>query len=188
VIILGTDPGFAYFGYALLEVGPESERVIAAGVIETKKSSKKTNTLAADDDTARTLEVAAVLSSLIETYRPILICSEAMSWPRNSSAARKVALAWGALIALAGDRQIPINQVSPQNLKQAVVGSPTAAKSEVEAAMLSRWPEIGGYLDKVKLAESKRNHAYDAAGAAYACLSSDLVRTLRNIQRQVKEI
>ena len=185
MIILGTDPGFAFFGYALLEVGPESERVIAAGVIETKKSNKKTNTLAADDDTARTLEVAAVLSSLIETYRPILICSEAMSWPRSSSAARKVALAWGALIALAGDR-IPINQVSPQNLKQAVVGSPTAAKSEVEAAMLSRWPEIEGYLDEVKLAGSKRNHAYDAAGAAYACLSSDLVRTLRNIQRQTK--
>ena len=169
VIILGLDPGFNFLGYVALEVSETIERVISAGVIETKPTPPKKRKSNALDNVRRTLEILDVLEPLF-LDSPALVCSEAQSWVRNASASVKIAHAWGVIITLTG-RDIDLVQVSPMDLKLYTSGDPKAHKDAVEASVLERWPELRGLLENVK--EKDRNHAYDAAGAILATINKE---------------
>lgn len=177
MILLGVDPGFAWFGWVAVRLESSGEELVAAGVIRTRKSKKKSRTFAADDNVRRTRELSGVLRALVHQFRPPVICAERQSWPRNASASAKVAMAWGAMVCAAQDT--PIRQVSPVELKAAVTGDRTAKKSEVEDAVRIRWPSFPELLDDVR--PSQHNHAYDAAGAVIACMDSEIVRALRAV-------
>lgn len=177
MMVLGVDGGLASFGWALVEI-QDDVRLKECGVIKTEKSNRKRNVLASDDNVDRARIIAKFLRGLA-TVPCVAICAEAMSFPRSSSVAGKMSIAWGVLIGFAVQHDIPIAQASPQQIKKSVCGDKTASKLDVQAAMLKRFGVT--VLDHVKRAD--REHAADACAAVLACLDSDIIRMARQMSR-----
>jgi len=171
VIIMGADPGLANFGVAFLELVGGANRVKALYTLTTAKSDKKLKVLSSSDGFRRCRELAEQLADLVDLHGlPSVICAEAMSYPRASSAAAKMAMSWGVVAALSAHHCIPVVQCSPQQLKKALCGRANATKEDVQRALCRRYVKADLFG---KLAKSKREHAADALGAIVACRDSE---------------
>lgn len=151
------DPGFSNLGYATIVFRDDGDHmkpfdVVRFGVFETEKSNKKQNVHATADNLRRAQEISKMLRSLItdSSIRTIGICAEAMSFPRSSSVAAKMAMTWGAMASLSEGSGIPILQASPQEVKKGVTGQKSATKEEVQAAVAALYPEIVALREKVQ--------------------------------------
>lgn len=184
--VLGLDPGFKNLGYVVMGLGMgmgkdgPTQRIIRAGVFVTDKSTKKLNVLATEDNLRRAREIGRELSNLIQECTIQLICAESMSFPRNASAAAKVAMTWGAIATLSHVHELAIIQASPQQIKKAVCGKKDASKEEIEDAVLAKFPEMELLLEHGLVPASNRNHAYDALAAILTGMESDIFRAVRS--------
>lgn len=197
-LILGIDPGFASLGFAVLRLEAAGPEVVTLGVVRTKKSDKKQRVLAADDNIRRCREIARPLDSLMtfgtSGYVPRalrdpgddravrLVCAEKMSFPRNASAAAKMAMSWGMIVANLEHYGLPLLQASPQDVKRRVTGSASASKEEVQAALKKRFGRGLGRMVKA-LPEGEHEHAFDALASAVACLDSEEGRLVASMAR-----
>jgi crossover junction endodeoxyribonuclease RuvC len=177
--ILGIDPGFASIGVAAIRLGVRGDTLLEVGVIRTEGSDKKRKVLASDDNARRGREIARELGAWLDKYKPKAIAAEAMSFPRNSSAAAKMALTWGVIIAACEARGIALLQASPQEIKVALAGAKSATKEQVQAGVQRRHKALAAKL--VGIPRSLHEHACDAAAAAMTCIGSDAVRLLRGL-------
>ncbi len=178
ILVLGVDPGFASLGWCVLEVRRKGEYLVSAGVFRTEPSGKKRLVLAADDNVRRSRLIAGHLDSLLRNGVQI-IAAESMSHVRGASASAKVGNAWGVIATLAHVHGLPIAQLSPQAIKASVATKASASKQEVADAVVKRYgrEHVIKVLDGVTA--SQREHAYDAIGAAIACLDHDVIRLAR---------
>lgn len=183
-ILLGLDPGFASFGWALLHVGrhPGEDVVLGADVIHTEKSAKKREVRASDDNVRRTRALLSALTALVDEHEPFAFAAESFSPPRHASNAAKVAFAWGMVTTLAHFTHdgLPVLQCSPQELKLAVCGSRSASKQAIEDALAARYPGARTTLGKIR--KDDLEHVWDAVGAAHACLDTEVVRMARGMR------
>ena len=173
-VVVGVDPGFATFGVSVVQLLPDRERVLDTAVLRTEKAHRKLTVRASEDNARRARELAFALSARLDRYRPVAVCAETMSWPRNASSAAKVALGWGVLCALLDSRRIPLVQASPQDVKKAVTGRKDASKDEVVLAVEARYPEV-----EWPSQSTLQEHAADAVAVVVACLDSEVIRLLR---------
>jgi Holliday junction resolvasome RuvABC endonuclease subunit len=97
-----------------------------------------------------------------------------MSFPRNASAAAKMAMSWGILVSLADRNGAAILQASPKEIKKKLCNSGSASKEDVEAAASVLYPNAPDLL--TGLPAGVRNHAYDALAAVYTCLDTEFFR------------
>lgn len=180
VFILGLDPGFASFGLGLVRLLPSSEEVMKVDVIRTQKSPKKLNVKAADDNFRRSQAIAAVLHETVKKWQPVALAAEAMSFPRNASAAAKVAMAWGIVSDLCYLYQLPIVQATPQEIKKALCNNKSATKEDIQKALEARHGyEFQHFTSSVPAGQWE--HGFDAVGAVVTCLDSDVVRMARGM-------
>lgn len=186
VKVMGLDPGFASFGWACLEIsrGPAGQLLchpVDAGVIQTKKADKKQHTYATEDNLSRARELATDLSLLLDRYQPRAICAEGMSFPRQSSVAAKMAMAWGVIAGELVRRQIACLQVTPQALKKRLAGQTVASKEQVADGLLERFPVLfrpAWTAILARLPKGRHEHMNDAASSIVACLDADALRLL----------
>lgn len=176
-LVLGIDPGFASVGYALMTVRPTDEQLVQVGVIATKKTATKHAMYASDDNFRRGREIYRTLTGLLTDWgRVKAICAESMSFPRNASAAAKVAICWGILASLSEAHCIPFVQVSPQTVKKCLCGVVTASKTDVLHAVRKRYPTF----DKLATTcATQLEHPTDAVATIVAALDSDILRLIR---------
>lgn len=185
VYVLGIDPGLANMGVALVSIGATEaeDRVERLMIFRTEKSDKKKGILAAADMMERGRLISGSLKTVFRDFPGAIkaVCTESFSPPRNASAAAKIALSFGVLLAVLDD--LPLLQVSPQDLKKKVAQSKTASKEDVQKALDERFSGVPAALlcDK-RIANSYREHAYDALGAVVGCLDSDLIRMVRGLK------
>lgn len=172
--VLGIDPGFASVGWAVVEVNASSERVVAMGVIRTQKSNRKQNVLAAADNFRRARELGRQLTKLLVEYDVRVVCAEAMSFPRSSSVAAKMAMCWGVLAQLCESLCLPLVQASPQQIKRVVTGNASASKDDVLTALALRFDNTVGLVGEIP--KSMHEHTFDAVGAVVAGLDSEVLR------------
>ena len=178
--VLGIDPGLASLGYALVELTSEDVIVLSMGCVRTKKTDAKRKVRASDDNIERIREVFRNLYPLTDGI--MAICSESQSWPRNASACAKVGMAWGVIGALSELMDVPILQVSPQQLKKVVCGDGTASKAEVAAALNTRFGrDFSIELVENGVPSSAHEHPYDALGAIVSCLDDEVLRLARRL-------
>jgi len=178
-LVLGIDPGFASVGYALVEVRPTDERLVRIGVIATKKVDAKRAVYAADDNFRRGREIAKALSELVAGNKVLAICAESMSFPRNASAAAKVAMCWGVLAALSESQGIPLVQVSPQEVKKQTCGVTVASKLDVLKAVRTRYPTFDSLCTEAAVTATHLEHPTDAVATVVASLNGDVLRLIR---------
>jgi crossover junction endodeoxyribonuclease RuvC len=178
MIMLGIDPGFANIGIGIVKVGKTDCTVLATEILRTKKADKKVKVYVADDNVRRIREAASSLIDTIEQHDITAICAEAMSFPRNASSAAKMALFWGALIAIAHERDLPLYSATPQQIKKTLCGKNTATKEDIARAVDAR---IKGPVPMVGIAKGKQEHAYDGIAAVLTCIDSDELKLVRKL-------
>lgn len=183
--VLGIDPGFANIGYSTVMLSSDGKmRPVNMGVFRTDKSDAKRSVFASEDNLRRAREIYVFLKDVLRNgpCGPVrAVCAETMSYPRNSSAAAKVAMCWGVLAAISEEFDIPVLQATPQGLKLKVQGKKTASKVQVQEALEKLFGKKTLAELLVDVTPSFWEHPVDALGAVVACGDSEVLRLARRM-------
>jgi len=179
MILLGIDPGFANVGVGVVDAGKKAISVLHTDVLRTSKSAKNVKIYVADDNVRRLREMISSIGAILDEYDVVAICAEAMSFPRNASAAAKMALFWGGLVAICHERDLPLYSATPQQIKIAICGNKAASKEDIAVGTQKKisHPVLLG------MAKTKQEHAWDAIASAVTCLGSDELNLARKLSR-----
>ena len=148
MIVLGIDPGTANTGYGV--VLSQSGRLAAldGGVIDTRPGVPLERRLA---------QIHARVCDLIREHEPAAVAVEDLYFGRNAHTAFAVGQARGVVLLSAGMAGIPCFSYTPQAVKQAVCGSGSAGKGQVQRM-------VGALLSLPELPQP--DHAADALAVA----------------------
>jgi crossover junction endodeoxyribonuclease RuvC len=128
VITLGIDPGTAICGFGVVELRDGSVRMIDAGCIRTPSESTGAE---------RLHQLHGALRTLIAEHRPERVGIERLFFQRNVQTAMAVGQARGIALLAAAEANVPIDEPTPNEVKQTVCGNGSADKAQV-AAMVGR--------------------------------------------------
>ncbi|HOV45516.1 MAG: crossover junction endodeoxyribonuclease RuvC [Spirochaetes bacterium] len=122
--ILSIDPGYAIFGFSIIEADLKSYStdLLSYGTITTSKGNFE----------SRLLEIARSFSSLIDKYKPDEISIEQIYFIRNITTGIHVAEIRGAIIYICTSNNIPIYQYTPLEIKLAITSYGKATKKQVQ--------------------------------------------------------
>jgi crossover junction endodeoxyribonuclease RuvC len=123
VIILGIDPGTAHTGYGVVLSHGTRLAALDGGVIETRAGVPLERRLA---------DIHARVCDLIREHEPAALAVEDLYFGRNAHSAFAVGQARGVVLLSAGMAGIPCFSYTPQAVKQAVCGSGSAGKEQVQ--------------------------------------------------------
>jgi crossover junction endodeoxyribonuclease RuvC len=148
VIILGIDPGLANTGWGVVASSGSKLRCLAYGCITT----------AAHEDLAQRLaRIHDGVREVIVRYGPVECAVESVFFGSNAKSAFATGQARGVALLATADKKLVLGDYSPVQIKNAVVGSGTADKAQVQ------------YMVRVMLGldhEPAPDHAADALAAA----------------------
>jgi crossover junction endodeoxyribonuclease RuvC len=122
MIILGIDPGSAITGFGLVEVEASRLHALDYGVIRTK---------AGEALVLRLKTIYDGVCAIIADHRPDAMAIESLFYADNARTALVMGHARGVAMLAAINRQIPVIEYSPREVKQSVVGNGAAAKEQV---------------------------------------------------------
>ena len=128
VITIGIDPGTAICGFGVVSLDGGALRLIDAGCIRT--SSDET-------DAARLHQLHGALRQLLGEHRPERVGIERLFFQRNVQTAMAVGQARGVALLAAAEAGLPIDEPTPNEVKQTICGNGSADKQQV-AAMVDR--------------------------------------------------
>lgn len=124
--VLAIDPGYGRCGVAVVEKKHGRERLLYSDCIETAGSDAFPERLAA---------VTAHCVRLLDEHAPDCMALEKLFFAKNQKTAMHVAEVRGALIQIAAERDIPVFEYGPGEVKSATAGSGKADKQQM-ATML----------------------------------------------------
>jgi crossover junction endodeoxyribonuclease RuvC len=146
--IIGIDPGLASTGWGIVDYGKSRIQYLAHGCIKTEAALPRAE---------RLFFIYRQINTIMDTYTPGEAAMETLYFGKNVSSAIAVAEARGVLTLAMAERNLPLAEFTPHEIKQAVVGIRKAEKLQVQemAALILGLPVI-----------PKPDHAADALGAA----------------------
>ncbi len=127
VRVLGIDPGSQRTGFGVLDATGVRLTYVASGVIRTSHT----------DFSARLCEIFRCMQTIVSQYQPHEIAIERVFVNRNPDSALKLGQARGAAICGTAESNAGIFEYATRQIKQAVVGSGSAEKSQVQMMMRS---------------------------------------------------
>jgi crossover junction endodeoxyribonuclease RuvC len=148
MVVLGIDPGLANTGFGVVLRRSGRLAALDGGVIETRAGAPLERRLA---------EIHARVCDLISEHRPVALAIEDLYFGRNAHSAFAVGQARGVVLLAAGIHGVPAFSYTPQAVKQAVCGSGSAAKEQVQRM-------VGALLSLAEAPEP--DHAADALAVA----------------------
>ena len=122
MIILGIDPGLAIVGWGVIEYKNTKFRTMAYGSIQTPAGMRTEE---------RLKRIFDGMNELIQKYRPDAVAVEELFFNTNITTGIRVAEARGVILLSAERASIPIQEYTPLQVKQAVVGYGRAEKKQV---------------------------------------------------------
>ena len=125
---MGIDPGFAIVGWGIIESVRGNIRPVAYGAITTPAHTPIES---------RLLMIQRDLEAIIEKYKPDEMAVEELFFNTNITTAIAVAEARGVIICTAHRLCVKVNEYTPLQVKQAVVGYGKAEKQQVIAMVTS---------------------------------------------------
>ncbi len=154
MIILGIDPGTATTGYGVIKKGkPLRLRCLEYGAIRTETSFT---------DAERLKKISKEIARIIKKHGPAIIAVESLYFFKNLKTAMPVSQAKGVILLAAAQKNLPIREFTPPQVKMAVVGYGKADKNQVQKMI-----KLILKLDK----EPKPDDAADALAVAVCCAS-----------------
>ncbi len=121
--ILGIDPGYGRIGYGVIDGSRGSWQHIAHGCIETDTKA---------DFVSRLVELKRDLLHIINTFKPDRAGIEELFFSKNVTTGIKVSEARGVILLTLHESGIPIVDVSPLQMKLAIVGYGRAEKAQLQ--------------------------------------------------------
>lgn len=123
MITLGIDPGYAIVGYGAVDYRSNHFSVVSFGVIETKAGTPFGE---------RLVKIYNDMCLLLDTVRPDAVSIEKLFFNTNTTTAIDVAQARGVTLLAVHQRNIPVFEYTPLQVKQSVVGYGRAEKKQVQ--------------------------------------------------------
>jgi crossover junction endodeoxyribonuclease RuvC len=127
VRVLGIDPGSQRTGFGILDAAGPRLIYVASGVIRTGEG----------EFAARLCEIFRGVEDIVAQYRPQEIAIEKVFMNRNPDSALKLGQARGAAICGTHAANADVFEYATRQIKQAVVGSGSAEKVQVQLMMRS---------------------------------------------------
>ena len=125
--VLGIDPGSQRTGFGVVDAAGTRLTYVASGVIRTSQA----------EFAVRLCEIFRCMQSVVEQYQPQEIAIEKVFVNRNPDSALKLGQARGAAICGTANAKASVFEYATLQIKQAVVGSGNAEKSQVQLMMRS---------------------------------------------------
>lgn len=126
-IILGIDPGSRITGYGVIRDENQKLHYIDSGCIRTSEGPLS----------LRLLEIFNGICQLMENYFPNEVAIEQVFMHQNPSSALKLGHARGVAMVAAASHRIVVNEYSPREIKQSVVGYGAAQKAQVKQMVVN---------------------------------------------------
>ena len=120
--ILGIDPGYAIVGYGVIEYNLGKFCVLGCGAITTEAHKPFPERLE---------DIYNDLSFIIDKYKPDALSIERLYFNTNTTTAIDVAQARGVIVLAAQNKGLEVNEYTPLQVKQSVVGYGRAEKPQV---------------------------------------------------------
>ncbi len=167
MVILGIDPGTAITGYGVVKTNiakhlpqdrNEKPRVVDFGCVTTTKF---------DSPGKRLQIIHAKITKLIEKHKPDVISIESLYFFKNLKTAMPVSQAKGVILLAAAQKNIPVLEFTPLQVKMAVVGYGRAEKKQVQE-MTKQLLDLSTF--DVKKKSRKKDDAADALGIALCAI------------------
>lgn len=121
--ILGIDPGYAIIGWGVLDYKSNKFSVVDYGAITTQAK------------TSFPLRLQIIYKDMIglfDTYHPEVMSMEKLFYNNNAKTVIDVAQARGVITLSAQQKNVPIFEYTPLQVKQSVVGYGRAEKKQVQ--------------------------------------------------------
>jgi len=125
--VLGIDPGSQCTGFGLVDVVGARLTYVASGVIRTGQG----------EFAARLCEIFRCVKTVVDQYQPQEVAIERVFVNRNPDSALKLGQARGAAICATADANVTLFEYATRQIKQAVVGTGSAEKAQVQLMMKS---------------------------------------------------
>lgn len=131
--ILGIDPGYGRVGWGVIAGEKDTWQHIAHGCIETNPKASLAS---------RLCEIHTAMNALIGAHQPEMLGIEKLFFKKNVTTGLQVAHARGIMLLAAEQAGLPIVEVAPVEVKQAVTGYGNASKAQVQqlVAMMLKLP------------------------------------------------
>jgi len=123
-IILGIDPGSRFTGYGVIKQQGRTFTYLGSGCIKALSQG--------EDLGSRLQTIFAGVSEIILQFKPDMFAIEQVFMAKNPDSALKLGQARGAAIVAATNSDLVIAEYSARQIKQAVVGTGGADKSQVQ--------------------------------------------------------
>lgn len=150
--ILGIDPGYGRVGFGIIEeCGGNSWKPVVYGCIETSSDRSFVE---------RILQIKKELTILIREYEPTRVAIEELFFFKNAKTAIEVGQARGVILLTAVESDLPVDEFTPLQVKQAMTGYGRAEKGQMQRIVAA----ILGMKEKIK--------SDDAADALAVALTS----------------
>ncbi|MBI4409884.1 MAG: crossover junction endodeoxyribonuclease RuvC [Gemmatimonadetes bacterium] len=167
MIVLGVDPGTATTGYGVVARGRDGAvSLLECGVIRTTPRS---------DLARRVAEIYEGIEEVLTRRTPEIVAVEGIFYSRNARTAMVLGHARGAVLLAAAQRELPVAEYSPAEVKHAIVGSGRATKEQIQFMVqrllrLKAPPQPADAADAVAIALC---HCYALAAARLATLAQN---------------
>lgn len=123
MIIIGVDPGYAIVGVGVIEYNGNKFRMLEYTAI---------TTVAGMPTVDRLKKIYDEMTLLIDKYKPDAVAIEELFFNSNQKTAINVAQARGVILVSVRNRNIPIYEYTPLQVKQSVTGYGRADKKQVQ--------------------------------------------------------
>jgi crossover junction endodeoxyribonuclease RuvC len=123
MIVIGIDPGLATVGFGVIRKEESGITPVSYGCVRTS-SGKQT--------AERLLEIYTEINVLFEKYNPGAVAVERLFFNKNVTNAMSVSEARGVIFLAAQQKNIPLFEYTPNQIKQAITGSGRADKRQMQ--------------------------------------------------------
>lgn len=125
--ILGIDPGSRLTGFGVLDFDGDQASYIASGAVRSPDGSFPD----------RLKQIFLSVGEIVSQYQPDIVAIESVFMARNAGSALKLGHARSAALCATFAFDVEVFEYAPREIKQAVVGTGSASKEQVQHMVVS---------------------------------------------------
>lgn len=125
--ILGIDPGSRLTGFGVVDFRGDESSYVASGTIKSLDGSFSD----------RLRQIFETVGTIVDEYRPDIVSVESVFMHKNAGSALKLGHARSAALCATFAYDVEVFEYAPREIKQAVVGTGSATKEQVQHMIVS---------------------------------------------------